>query len=50
MATTLYQYAGGRVRVINIVIVINCNLMTFSDVFSCKCNLDISLITVIESN
>ena len=41
---------SGRVEVIKIVIVINCNLITFSKVIACNCNLDISLITVIECN
>ena len=31
-------------------IVINCNLITFSEVIACNCNSDISLITVIECN
>ena len=31
-------------------IVINCNLITFSKVIACNCNLDISLITEIECN
>ena len=39
-----------RVGVIKIVIVINCNLITFSKVIACNCNEDVSLITVIESN
>ena len=39
-----------RVGVIKIVIVINCNLITFSNVNACNCNEDISLITVIECN
>ena len=39
-----------RVGVIKIVIVINCNLITFSKVIACNCNKYISLITVIECN
>ena len=39
-----------RVREIKIVIVINCNLITFSKVIACNCSSDISLITVIECN
>ena len=39
-----------RVGEIKIVIVINCNLITFSKVIACNCNYDISLITVIECN
>ena len=37
-----YAYVSCRVGVIKIVIVINCNLITFSKVIACNCNLDIS--------
>ena len=39
-----------RVGMIKIVIVIHCNLITFSKVIACNCNSDISLITIIECN
>ena len=50
----LSSYTGSetdiRVGVIKIVIVINCNLITFSKVIAFNCNSEISLITVIECN
>ena len=39
-----------RVGVIKTVIVINCNLITFSKVIACNCNSDITVIIVIECN
>ena len=39
-----------QLGLIKILIVINCILITFSKVIACNCNLDISLITVIECN
>ena len=38
------------VGVIKIVIVINCNLITFSKVIACNCNQYVTLIIVIECN
>ena len=46
----VYWYSESRVGVIKIVIVINCNSITFSKVIACNCNCDFSLITVIECN
>ena len=48
--TRTQRTARCRVGVIKILIVINCNLITFSKVIACNCNKDISLITVIECN
>ena len=39
-----------RVGVIKIVIVINCNVITFSKVIACNCNQAIYSIKVIECN
>ena len=46
----IFDKRAGRVGVIKIVIVINCNFITFSKVIAGNCNEDISLITVIECN
>ena len=44
------RFFGVRDRVFKIVIVLNCNLITFSKVMARNCNSDISKITVIEWN